>query len=394
MKKLRLLIGDRDADYGQALGRALSISQRNFQVTVTAAARVGNLFRKDPQQSDERDEGTEKGRGKGVAEYDLILVDQEDRRQMLRQGSLADQRILGLCDEPTEEEGLLYRFEGAEDMAARLCFQLGKLTKEAGDIACGSTVFPAIVSFYSGAGGCGQTTAALGTARELALHRDRNVLFLSLEEPDLMELYFGESLPGRGASEFIYYLLKAGENGVAAVPEVFLRSDDCGVETFPTAPGRNEFRSLRCEDLDTLLQAVCGKKRYDYLFCDLPSELSENVDYILRRSTVIVMVRRGDPISEGKNEKAKSFLIRNWKRERETEADSSTVWTEEEYDRKILELSCGKEERGFHSRFRIPWDTESVEERDGMLRINIHQALGKGVSQLADEIQRRCELDG
>lgn len=393
MKKLRLLISDRDRDYSQALGRAMSVSQLDFQVTVAGDAWIWEMFQSDLKEEGERNcDGVERADQGKLTEFDLILVDQEDWGFLRKKEGMQDLQVLGLCDESIAEEGLLYRYGGADAIAAQLRFEFGKVTGAASGAVYGSGVFPPIVSFYSGAGGCGQTTAMLGMAREFALHRDRRVLYLSLEEPDLTELYFGESDPGLGAGEFIYYLLRSDQTGIAEIPQIFLKNDDCGVEAFPTTPGRNEFRSLNEEELERLLLSVCGGKQYDYLLCDLPSELLESVEYILKHSAVIVMVQRGDPVSNGKNEKAKSLWRKTWQSKEEEQSDSVDERMEE--DQRILELFCGGEDQAPHGKFRIPWERECVAPRDGKLRIDIHQALGKGVSQLADEIQRRCELDG
>lgn len=368
MEKMRLLIADRNKEFGKALGRAISGIHPDIRITVKPAEELfgcgGRLTL--PKSA--------------VSEWDLILGDEEDCART------ESGHVIGLSDRSQasfETDGCLYRYAGVSALVSSLRIRFQEL---GGQPLSGETVGgrkTEWISFYSGAGGSGKTAAALGIARFLALEKNSRVLYLSLEEPDATSFYFGHTaVPS--ASQLLYHFEEWREKeDLSRRMLSFLHKDDCGVETIWGGGARNEFAQMEQREMEQFLSSLREMNRFEYIFLDLPGGFTDLALFALSQSDAVIFVESGRAESRYKTEQAEHVLNRLWE-----QGGPGRI--------RIRSDSTGQGAADGLSEgtFYLPYDPDSFVMEENRMRIRVHKEFGRGVAQIAEQLECGWETAG
>lgn len=153
-----------------------------------------------------------------------------------------------------------------------------------------------LVSVYSVNGGCGKTTAALGIAAAFAADGFK-VLYMNsecfqdyrllLEEKDVMPNEIG-------------YRYALDSEGILEEMLSYVKKD--GFEYFPPFSKPLASYQITFEALLKQAEAICRKRRYDYLILELSREMDGKKMEALQKSDRIVLVTKQDELSVAKLE--------------------------------------------------------------------------------------------
>lgn len=368
MAKMRLLIADRNKEYGKALGRAVSGMHPDIRITEKPAEEIF-------------------GSGKLSAlpewvltEWDLILGDEDDC------SNIRCDQLVRLSDRTQvsfEPEGCLYRYAGVNAMVSTLRFRFQKLGGDPFPSHASGTRKTEWISFYSGAGGSGKTAAAIGIARFLALERSSRILYLSLEEPDATPFYFGRNSVAQ-ASQLLYHFEEwRGKEDASRMMLPFLQKDDCGVETICGGETRNEFAQLEQGEMEQFLSSLREMNRFEYIFLDLPSGFLNLTLFALTHSDGVVFVESGREESRYKTQKTRNLMERLWEND-----GPKQIWVRSDSTGQGFGQGIGE------GTFYLPYDPDSFLIEENRMQICVHKEFGRGVEQIAEQLECGGESTG
>ncbi len=379
MSASKLLIAEKDLEYGRALSRAVSNLHNEFEITIM------NLGSHGKAKLDGRI---------SYHEYDLILIGgcPDGTAEMIRNKIPNCSRIVILTEyivenllKQSKNEGnhfwYLYKYVNVNHFISDLNYLIGFITGKKSLMR--KAFAPNLICFYSVSGGSGKTVIALGTSRELSRYHDKKVLYLSFEEIPATELYTKNNIENRNIGDYLYFLLEKNNVNLCSHPEGFTSHDEFGVESFYPTKGRNDLNYLTLEELIYFLKLISDSCRYDYITMDLRSDLSEETLFLLNQCCKIILVQNDDPVSKFKNRKFLAYL-----RERSSfkykdrvilavnKAYSHESEMENNEDFNLHNLKC----------ISIEKDENSFRYAMNHFDIDINHAFGIGIKKIADEI--------
>ncbi|WP_078553032.1 AAA family ATPase [Bacillus alkalicellulosilyticus] len=139
-----------------------------------------------------------------------------------------------------------------------------------------------IISVYSASGGTGKTTSALHVAKALA-DQEYRVFYLNLELINSTALFFaGEE--DNVSAPILYYLKTSTEQLPMKIEALKKYDDDLGVDVFRMLPSAEEMLDLTREQTELLLQTLYDSGNYDYIIVDLDMGISPCVLATLAKS--------------------------------------------------------------------------------------------------------------
>lgn len=374
----RILLADRDPEYGRALTRAVAGLHNEFEITAI------NL---EPH-------GKAKINGKTAFQaYDLILLGgyPEETAQAICRRLSGGGRIVILTEyivesliKQSENEAnhfwYIFKYVNVNEIISDLNYLIGIVTGKKSLLR--KSTAPVLIGFYSIGGGAGKSVIALGASRELSRYHDKKVLYLSFEEIPAIEL-FVKNNPGRNIGDFLYYLLEKRNESICSRPEGFTSSDDYGVEAFYPSKGRNDLNFLTREELLSFLKIISDSCRYDYIALELKSDLAEETLFLMDQCGKIVLIQNDDPVSEFKNRKFIAYMEK-----------MDAFRYQDRFLIAVNRAGCpeaGREDGEFFfngniKRIHIEKDENSFRFGSNHLDIDISHAFGAGIKKLADEI--------
>lgn len=379
MSASKLLIAEKDLEYGRALSRAVSNLHNEFEITIM------NLGSNGKAKLD----------GRIVYhEYDLILLGgcpdgtAETIRNKISNSSriviLTEYIVENLLKQSENEENhfwYVYKYVNVNHIISDLNYLIGFITGKKSLMR--KALAPNLICFYSVSGGAGKTTIALGTSRELSRYHDKKVLYLSFEEIPATELYIKNNVESRNIGDYLYFLLEKNNENLCSHPEGFTSHDEFGVETFYPTKGRNDLNYLTPEELIYFLKLISDSCRYDYITIDLRSDLSEETLFLLNQCCKIILIQNDDPVSKFKNRKFLAYLSERCSfkyKDRiilavnKAYGHGSEMENNEDFSMHDLKsISIEKDENSF--RYAL-----------NHLDIDINHAFGIGIKKIADEI--------
>lgn len=284
---IRLLISDRDREYGAALGRAISHLHKEIEVTVAEPGCGAEEFAFSFDWVLSGDE------------EQLIWVKEwlEEEDGHLLQILMAEFPVASLEEQKEGKKGddpfLLYKYRPVSETVSALYF-LHHLSKGM-CIAERSHGEAQTIAFYSPMGGAGTTSLALSTGRELCQFHRKRVLYLNFADFFHPSFYFGRHAGNGGLSDYLYYTLEKQDPGITRSFDLFCCIDDYGLRTFSLSKGRNELGDLSIEAMGVFLDHLICDSGFDYVILDLPKNLSAKTLYLLERSTKFILIFNGLP---------------------------------------------------------------------------------------------------
>lgn len=379
MSAAKILLADKDPDYGRALARAVSNSQNGFAVTVISL----------------ECRGKSKIDGKAAfQDHDLILLGgyaEETAGTISRRLSGGSRIVLlteymaeSLVKQAENEEDhfwYLYKYGSANEILSGLTYLMGVVAGKKSLLR--KSTAPVLIGFYSVAGGAGKTAVAVGTSRELSRYHDKRVLYLSFEEIPATELLFKNNPDGRNIGDYLYHLLMKGNGSLCGRPEGFTSSDDYRVEAFYPSQGRNDLNYLTKEELLSFLKAISDSCRYDFIAFELKSDLEEKTLFLMEQCGKIILIQSFDPVSEFKTGKFLAYMEK-----------LGAFRNKDKFLLAVNRADCsepGQDDNGGFSDktvkcIHIEKDENSFRYASNRLDIDISHLFGIGVKKIADEI--------
>lgn len=374
----KLLIAEKDLEYGRALSRAVSNLHNEFEITIM------NLGSNGKAKFDGRIP---------YHVYDLILIGgypdgiAETIRNKLSNCSkiviLTEYIVENLLTQSEYEEShfwYLYKYVNINHFISDLNYLIGFIT---GKKSLTRKAFaPNLISFYSVSGGAGKTAIALGTSRELSRYHDKKVLYLSFEELPVTELYIKNNKENRNIGDYLYFLLEKNNVNLCSHPEGFTLHDEFGVESFYPTKGRNDLNLLTPEELIYFLKLISDSCRYDYIAIDLRSDLSEETLFLMNQSCKIILIQNDDPVSEFKTHKLLVYLEQCSFKYKDRMILAVNKAYSHESEMKNKEAFNLHKLKSIH----IEKDENSFRYASNHLDIDINHSFGIGIKKIADEI--------
>lgn len=379
MSVSKILLADKDPEYGKALATAISNLHHEFEISIMnlESGKKGKL---DPAIP--------------FHEYDLVLLggyqeelaDSIGKKLKKRSGIviLSDDIVDSLVkqfERDTDQFRYIYKYSNLNDIISDLNYLAGSVAGKK-SLARKSSA-PELIGFYSISGGTGKSVAAIGTARELSRFHDKKVLYLCFEEMPATELFFQNHAQRRNIGDYLYYLFEKKNCDLCRRPSGFTSADHCGVETFYPTKGRNDLNNLSQEELIHFFKIISDSCRYDYVVLDLKGDLSEATLFLANQCGKIILMQNDDPVSVHKTRKLAAYLG-------QTGFDGLT-------DRILLTVnrSSGAEyydeeqDDTFYSRMKkihIEKEDNSFRYASGYMDIDINHAFGVGMKKIAEEL--------
>lgn len=225
-----------------------------------------------------------------------------------------------------------------------------------------------LFGFFSVAGGCGSTAAAVAFALYLA-RKGKKVLYLNLETFGNADLFFNGE--GQGSFEDVIYAVKSRKGNLYLKMESSVKRDESGVYFFSktsTALDMNELKAEEIRRILTELQTFCD---YEYIVLDLDFSIGEEKLSVLAECSQIVMVSDGSQVA---NDKTTRMLF-------------ALNILEQQRDRKLM-MRMGILYNRFSSSTSKKLEGWDIQEIGGMKRYE-----GYGLKQLVQELSRLPVFD-
>ncbi len=375
----KILVADKDQDYGRALATAVSNLHSEFEISLV------NL-------------GSQK-KGKfdtviQLQEYDLILLGgypddtAESISRIIKKRTgiiiLTDHIVDSLTEQlkkGTNHFWYIYKYSNLNDIISDLNYLAGTV---AGKKSLARKSFaPELIGFYSISGGTGKTVAALGISRELSRFHDKKVLYISFEEMPATELFVGNHTKNRNIGDYLYYLFEKNDLSQCSRPAGFTTADHYGVESFYPTKGRNDLNYLTQQELIHFMKILSDSCRYDYIALDLKSDLSEDTLFLANLCGKIILLQNDDPVSEIKTGKLISYLEQmdfSGLKERVILVVNRLSGVEHSY------WDPGDAYYSKIKKFYLEKDENSFCYESGHMDIDINHAFGIGIKKITDEL--------
>jgi MinD-like ATPase involved in chromosome partitioning or flagellar assembly len=363
VNQISILIASCDIEYGTILGKTLANQYPTFCVTVMDAE-VMECSKIELHVI--------------VGTYDVILLDENWKRRLF-EIEKEYPNIIGLCEESAsaiDREGYYYKYAGVLAISAEIQTVYATITGKSRIDHC--NLQTDIIGVTSATGGVGKTTVAFAIARELSSYHNCKVLYLSLEDIESTAAYLSIDNGKCTISDYLYYLFSEREEHISSYPDVFLLTDECGVDVFRPSKGMNELKGLSKEKMSYFLGSVCSHMHYHYICLDFDADLSEQSAYLVNICQKVLIIDDGRPPSIYKNNKLINYL---------------GFCYGENFKHKILKVrnkwSGEIENLPGPEAYVLEDDSESFQYRDGYIEMNMNRSFGLGVKKLAKEIREK-----
>lgn len=374
----KILLADKDTEYGSALATAVANLHNEFEISLASLE-------------------TEKGRldtSVSLQEYDMVLIGgypDEIAESISRKSKKRTAIIIlteDIVDSLTEQfkKGTnhfwyIYKYSNLNDIISDLNYMAGSVAGKKSFARKSCT--PEFIGFYSISGGAGKTVAALGISRELSRFHDKKVLYISFEEMPATELFIGNHTQNRNLGDLLYYLFEKNDPSLCSSPAGFTSTDHYGVETFYPTKGRNDLNYLTQQEVILFLKILSDSCRYDYITLDLKSDLSDDTLFLVNLCGKIVLLQNDDPVSAFKTGKLISYL---GQMDLNGLKDRVILAVNRSYDADYDHWDPSDTYFNQMKKFYIEKDENSFRYASGHMDIDINHAFGVGIKKIADEI--------
>lgn len=366
MEVIRLLLLEKDMEYGQTLGKAISSLNNEFFITIQ---NIEDRNTVDP------------------AEYHIILaggLSEKERNDL----GIDLKKVVWLIEDQTagkkaqteigNEVLHIYKYSKVSEIISNLRFAYGLITGK-------SEVYTTnpetrLVGFYSGSGGAGTTVVSIGTARELSRYQGKKVLYLNYEEISSTLFYLSNGTEIRSISDYLYYLFQKKNGNICSFLDSFTYRDPFGVSTFYPNEGRNELKQLTPDELSYFINTLIESRKYDYIILDFSCDLNEETKHLLHYCSKIVFITTEREIHRYKEKLLLDYFSQIFNPEKLITAMNQSLFLTEYKENKSNSANQTK------SVIRIEKDDNSFCYNNEKIEISINQIFGLGIKTLTNEI--------
>ena len=153
-----------------------------------------------------------------------------------------------------------------------------------------------LLSFYSPVGGSGKTTVALAAATRMA-RGGRTVFYVNLEDVPSDEFYLPNAFE-RGLTDLIQGL--DSNMNVEAKLRGLMQCKNERLFYTKHFDSPNDLRELSADETSKLISSIVSSALFDYVIVDMSTRYDDKTSKIFEISDEIIIVERGDEISEKK----------------------------------------------------------------------------------------------
>lgn len=158
-----------------------------------------------------------------------------------------------------------------------------------------------IITFFSGAGGVGASTAAAACARYLA-NCNEKVLYLNLEQTGTADIYF--SAEGKYDFSRVIYALVLSNGTTAVKMESSLKQDKTGVYFYSSCSSALDMLELNDEIVKQLFKELGEVSLFDWIVVDMDFRLNDITFEQIERSYSTIFVSDGSDSANTKTERS------------------------------------------------------------------------------------------
>jgi MinD-like ATPase involved in chromosome partitioning or flagellar assembly len=381
--------------YAEALIRAAAESYRGFRFSVLDDLDMGST----PADSVKPD---------ALCDVYLIGVDLLERELP---PEISDRSVVlyDACSEyPPKGRSAVDMYGSCREIVS---FVLAKYAESTGrplpqirSFGAGADGTPQIISFLSLEGGAGTSSVAIAAARELSRFRDRKTMYVSLEtyaspaywEPtdrtcmrdeDIPNCIQERAVPQLDLNGYVYCFLRKQDEALIRHRAAAMLYDAYGVAHFRTAGGLNILPEFSAEELRTFIESLSRDSDLDYIVLDWGVRLDSVVRDFLCDASAAVIVNAADSDKRRYTVKTQADICAALGLDRQQLIFVTNKAGEDAEG--YLTFNCFEGEPdpadGF-SHIVIPYDTDSFRRGKSGVRIELTNAFGMGIKNLADEI--------
>ncbi len=154
-----------------------------------------------------------------------------------------------------------------------------------------------IITFFSGAGGVGASTAAAAYAYRLA-EQGEQVLYLNLEQAGAADLFFSAG----GEDDFgkVIYSLAMAAGSPAVRMESALRQDASGVYFYAACPSALDMAELSQDMMERMFEQLSVLSLFRWIIVDMDFQLDTRTYMQIERSYAVFFVSDGSDMANAK----------------------------------------------------------------------------------------------
>lgn len=376
---IKILLTDRDMEYGRALATAVSGLHNEFEITLV-----------NPENQESLCENILSGA------HDLFLI-----------GGFSDENILSLPFNEPQKRGIiilsesmteniqkqtqnqtmsfwyLCKYVSVKSLIADLNFLFGFVSGQKNFLR--KSFHTQIIGIYSACEDVGKSIVSIGLARELSRFHDKSILYLSLEELPATELFMKNTVIKRNIGDFLYYLLECQNESLCSHLDGFVFKDEYGVEAFSASNGRNDLKCLSNKELNYVIKILSDCCRYDYIILNLSSDLTQGTMLLLGLCCKIIMAEQENPVSEYKLKRMCNYLDGLSFLSAQERLICITNGRSGGYEKKIKN-NPKEDPSNPVKKYYIDKDESSFLFTGDHLEINLNHSFGLGLKTLSEEI--------
>ena len=196
------------------------------------------------------------------------------------------------------EKNQIYKYQKADAIAKQLMTALDKDTDKSIHLMQNSKKTK-IVAVYSPEGGAGKTTIAHRLAHQYVLDSKKS-LYLSFESFSSLSMFEG-SQASRGVIYLLHLLKNKAPNAQLKLNSLKCLEADTQINYLPREDNALEYKDLKKEDMELLLEFLKSQCDYDAILIDFDSSLSDGLLGAMRLCDTFLTVVGGDPGTRGKH---------------------------------------------------------------------------------------------
>lgn len=374
IKKIYIAFADRDEAYLKAISNYLLIQRLN---NVQVMFATGEGYLKQLLEDQEKP-------------FDLLLIHPD----MLNSGIDFKRAAATVLLSETSTNPLTKDFKciGKYQAADKLINQLLELISEAIPEATAASIDlhkgTRTILFYSPAGGSGTTVACMAAAMVTA-KLGKRVLYLSLENIPSQQLLLASQ--GNSSSRLYYALKKKDSSLLLKLEALRLVDSSSGLHYLAPPDSLLDLEELEIGDISQLLQSLRSVKAYEFVFVDISSHFNSRCKFLLETCDLITLVISNSRASSAKARLLERELISN----NLAAAVRKKLTVIQNYVQPLaFEKVCSRYsflDTGVE--FRLPIEEELFVLRDQVLRLNLDNGYGNGISQYVSQLINRNKRD-
>jgi cellulose biosynthesis protein BcsQ len=238
---------------------------------------------------------------------DILLIDQKMFKDSLPCKHIKSVIVLDESINENANNSSIYKYQKA-DVLAKYLFEIYEKSSGSRGALNKSDSKCKVISVYSPAGAVGKTTIAYNIARQYGMQYQK-ALFISLETYASLEV-FKQSEAVQGLMYLLYLIKNKAQNLQHKLNTIKVVEINTNVHFIERESNVLEYKDLKIDDIDLLVNFLRNQSGYDAIIFDLDSSINEAILGVLKHSDVILNIRCNDTFDKVKQEDFKRQIPR------------------------------------------------------------------------------------